>query len=148
MPQIVEGQIFDRGRLADPLKGLGHRLWAIPYTLPSIRRGGPSGIVSAVGGSGTSLGVPFLVSGRNSARPSISKCFQRIAVISPQRIAVSIAQVMRGADLPAVSPGGCQEADLLVADQTSVAARGQAGFLDKFCGVIQPLHAPIACGPR
>ena len=38
-------------------------------------------------------------------------------------------------NLPTVSPGGCQEAGLLVADQTSVAARGQARLVDQLGGI-------------
>lgn len=106
MPQVMERQALDASGLTNSLKGLRIESGRIPHTRPSIRRGSPSSIVSAVGESGTYLGVPFLVSRRSSACPSISGCSQRIAAISPQRIAVSIAQVMRDQS-PAVGLGGC-----------------------------------------
>ncbi len=103
MAQVVEGEAFT-GRLADALKGLCDRIWAhTPHTRPLMRLGSASRTASAAVESGTRLGVPFLFSGTSNTRAlrhcgpdGPSRCSQRMAAISPRRMAVSMAQVMIG----------------------------------------------------
>jgi hypothetical protein len=68
--------------------------------------------------------VPFLVSGISSTRARRSRRSQRIAAISPRRMVVSVAQVMRELISPAVGKGCGQEARLLVAHNALVTGIG------------------------
>ena len=120
----------------------------MPHTRPPMRLGRLSKTPSAAVESGTRRGVPVFVSGIRRTRALRSRWSQRIAAISPRRMAVSIAQVMRGAGLAPVGVGGGQEAREFVADQAAVAAAGELGALatDKFHGVTQGLHTPGGAG--
>ena len=104
MPQVVEGQALDTSRLTDLLEGLGDRIGAhisgrmayAPY--PAIDTPGQDvqDVQDAQGGRGERHPArrPGLHFRDQEPRALRSRWSQRMAAISPRRMAVSIAQVM------------------------------------------------------
>jgi hypothetical protein len=148
MPQVMECQTLTPAALQTRSNACEMESGRMLHTFRPRRRDSPSKTACATLESGTHPGCPGLGFGDQE--------YVRFAIdVLPtwgRDLPAAHGGLARPSDeeayLPTVSPGGCQKAGLLVADQTSVAARGQAGFLGKFCGVIQPLHAPSAYGSR